>query len=71
MYKLTGPDLLHTRVLRTLEDMLCGYLNHFFNKSAEKGIIPADWKSANVTAIHKRNETDRNLETTVQIVSHL
>ena len=54
MYKSTGPDLLHPMVLRTLEDMLCGPLNHIFNKSAETGIIPADWKSANVTAIHMK-----------------
>ena len=54
VYKSIGPDLLHPRVLRTLEDMLCGPLNHIFNKSAETGIIPADWKSANVTAIRKK-----------------
>ena len=54
IYKSTGPDLLHPRVLWTLEDMLCGPLNHISNKSAETGIIPADWKSANVTAIHKK-----------------
>ena len=56
MYKSTGPDLLHPRVLRTLEDMLCGPLNHIFNKSADTGIIPEDWKSANVTAIHKKRQ---------------
>ena len=38
---------------------LYGPLNHIFNKSTEAGIIPADWQSANVTAIHQ--ETDRNL----------
>ena len=54
MYKSTGPDLLQPRVLRTLEDVLCGPLNHIFNKSAKTGIIPADLKSANVTAIHKK-----------------
>ena len=53
VYKSTGPDLLHPRVMRSLEDMIRGPLNHIFNKSAETGIIPADWKSANVTAIHK------------------
>ena len=56
VYKLTGPDLLHPRVLQTLEDMICGPLNHIFNKSAETGIIPADWMSANVTAIHKKRK---------------
>ena len=54
MYKLTEPDLLHPRVLLTLEDMLCGPLNHIFNKSAETGIIIADLKFANVTKIHKK-----------------
>ena len=43
LYKSTGPDLLHPRVLRTLEDMLFGPPNHIFYKSAETGIIPADW----------------------------
>ena len=57
VYKSAGPDLLHPRVLRSLEDMLCGPLNHIFNKSAETGIIPADWKSPNVTAIHKKRNT--------------
>ena len=48
------PDLLQPRVLRTLEDMLYGSINHIFNKSAETKIITADWKTANVTAIHKK-----------------
>ena len=56
MYKFTEPDLLHPRVLLTLEDMLCRPLNHIFNKSAETGIIPADWKFANVTKIHKKGD---------------
>ena len=54
MYKSTEPDFLHPRVMRTLEDMLCGHLNHIFNKSAETGIIPEHWQSANVTAICKK-----------------
>ena len=54
MYNSTKPDLLHPGVLRTLEDMLCGPLNHIFSKSAETGIIPEDWKFANVTAIYKK-----------------
>ena len=46
LYKSTGPG--------TLEDMLCGPRNYIFNKLAETGIIPADWKSANVSAIHEK-----------------
>ena len=52
--KSTGPDLLHPRVLRTLEHMLGGRQNHIINKSAKTRIISADWKSDNVTAIHKK-----------------
>ena len=54
IYKSTGPDLLHPRILRTLEDSLSAPLTYIFNSSAETGIIPADWKSENVTAKHKK-----------------
>ena len=54
IYKSTGPDLLHPRILRALEDKLARPLTHIFNNSVETWIIPEDWKSANVTAIHKK-----------------
>ena len=63
IYKSTGPDMLHPRILRALESKLARPLTHIFNNSVETGIIPADWKSANVTAIYKKG-TDKNLETT-------
>ena len=54
IYKSTAPDMLHPRILRELEDKLARPLTHIFNNSVETGIIPEDWKSANVTAIHKK-----------------
>ena len=54
IYKSTGPDMLHIQILRALEDKLARPLTHIFNNSVETGIIPEDWKSANVTAIHKK-----------------
>ena len=54
IYKSTGPDMLHPRILRALEDNLARPLTHIFSNSVETGIIPEDWKSANVTAIHKK-----------------
>ena len=54
IYKSTGPDTLQTLILRALEDKLARPLTHIFNNSVETGIIPEDWKSANVTAIHKK-----------------
>ena len=46
--------MLHPRILRALENKLARPLTHIFNNSVETGIIPEDWKSANVTAIHKK-----------------
>ena len=54
IYKSTGPDILHPRILRALEDKLARPLTHIFNNSVETWIIPEDWKSANVTVIHKK-----------------
>ena len=54
IYKSTGSDMLHPRILRVLENNLARPLTHIFNNSVETGIIPEDWKSANVTAIHKK-----------------
>ena len=36
------------------KDKLARPLTHIFNNSVETGIIPEDYKSANVTAIHKK-----------------
>ena len=54
IYKPTGPDILHPRIPRALEDKLARPLTHIYNNSVETGIIPEDWKSANVTAVHKK-----------------
>ena len=54
IYKSTGPDMLHQRILHALEDKLARPLTHIFNNSVETGIIPEDWKLAYVTAIHKK-----------------
>ena len=54
IYKSTGPDMLHPRILRALEDKLARPLTLIFNNSVGTGILPEDCKSANVTAIHKK-----------------
>ena len=46
--------MFHSRILRALEDKLARPLTHIFNISVEIGCILEDWKSANVTAIHKK-----------------
>ena len=46
--------MLLPRILRALEDKLARPRTLIFNNSVETGIIIEDWKSANVTAIHKK-----------------
>ena len=59
IYKSTAPGMLHPRILRALEDKLARPITHTFNNSVEIGIIPEDWKSTNVTAIHKKRKQAR------------
>ena len=54
LFKSSGPDKLHSRILGALQDKLARPLAHRFNNSVETMIIPEYWKSAKVTAIHKK-----------------
>ena len=53
IYKSTGPDMLHPRILRALENKLARLLTHIFDDSVDTGIILKDW-TENTTAIHKK-----------------
>ena len=54
VYKSSGPDLTHPRILKVAKDEICEAMSYIFNKSIETASIPEDWKLANVTAIHKK-----------------
>ena len=50
----TGPDKVYPRVLNTLKTELAVSLAIIFNKSLAKGVVPVDWKLANITPIFKK-----------------
>jgi endonuclease/exonuclease/phosphatase family metal-dependent hydrolase len=52
--KAQGPDLIPPRILKELSKELSEPLCLLFNKSLELGILPDDWKKAEVTAIFKK-----------------
>ena len=54
IYKCTQHDMIHAWIHCTLEDKLAGPFTHIFNNAAGTGIIPEDFKSAIVTATHKK-----------------
>ena len=56
--KATGPDEIHTRVLREGVDSITEALRLIFIRSLTFGEIPQDWKLANVVPIFKKGRKD-------------
>ena len=52
--KCPGPDKFHPRVLYKLRDIIIKPLAIIFQTSLRSGVLPDDWKRANITAIHKK-----------------
>jgi len=52
--KAQGPDQIPARVLKELSRELAFPLTVLFNKSIATGIVPDEWKTAEVTAIFKK-----------------
>ena len=52
--KSSGPDGCHPHVLREVKEGVVTPLYLIFMKSLEDGKLPAPWKDANVTALHKK-----------------
>ena len=50
--KSPGPDGVHPRILYELRDVLCKPLSLIFKSSLESGVVPTEWKKANITAIY-------------------
>ena len=53
--KAAGPDLLPMRVLTEAASALAPYLCFIFQQSIDTGIVPADWKHANIVAVYKKD----------------
>ena len=48
-----GPDMVWARVIHDLSEVLAEPLAMVFSSCMEEGVVPADWKRANVTPIFK------------------
>ena len=52
--KAPGPDNIHPAVLRECCDVLSVPLSIIFSKCFDAGVVPSDWRIANVTPIFKK-----------------
>ena len=54
--KAQGPDNIPARLLKETATEIAPSLCALFNKSLRVGVLPSDWKIANVVPVHKHGE---------------
>ena len=54
--KAPGPDGIHARIIKECKLIFSLIFNIIFNKSIEEGILPMQWKQANVKALFKKGK---------------
>ena len=59
--KANGPDKIHGRILKNCSASLAYPLSLIFKLSYNTGIVPGEWKLANVVPIHKKGPKE-NIE---------
>ena len=67
--KSCGPDLMSPRLLKEGSSILATPYSILFNSSLQQGEFPSQWKEANVTCIHKKD--DRSLPSNYRPISLL
>ena len=71
--KAPGPDRIHNIVLKSCASSLCNPLTTLFQRSLSEGVLPSEWKLAEVTAIykHKGNRNDPNNYRPISLTSSI
>ena len=56
--KATGPDNIPARLLKETAPIISPSLCMLFNKSLDEGVLPEEWKLANIVPVHKKGERE-------------
>ena len=54
--KSPGPDDINSRILVELAKSVAPSRSVLFQNSYDTGIVPSDWRRANITRIYKKND---------------
>ena len=54
--KACGPDNIPGRLLKSTAAAIAPNLCNLFNMTLSLGVVPAKWKKANITLVHKRDD---------------
>lgn len=57
--KSHGPDNIYPRVIKEIKDEIAYPIVKLFNKSIQEGVVPQDWKDANVSPIFKKGSKSK------------
>ena len=55
-HKAPGPDQISPPVLKEMANVIAPKLTVIFKKSYDSGVVPEDWKTANITAVFKKGK---------------
>jgi len=55
-HKACRPDQIHGRVLKVTADIISPFLKLLFQSFLDSGVIPDDWRSANITPLFKQGD---------------
>ena len=53
---ICGPDGISARILKETSDVIAPILRVIFQLSLDTGIVPNDWKIANVVPVYKKGD---------------
>ena len=66
-----GPDVIHPRILRQLNLAIAPILQVIFEKTNREGVVPEDWRRANICPIYKKKAQERTQPITDQYPLHV
>jgi hypothetical protein len=56
LLKATGPDEIPAYILKNMADHLAPYLTKLCQISLDHGLVPDNWKKANIVPVFKKGE---------------